>query len=185
MKIHPLYFLTVAILIAIPTRISALDSLYLKAGYGGVWLFSKYIYSAEYPISTADSFGLGADLMLKSQHAISANFTGAGYFARSADFKIVDCSYKFLPFDWYNQIFIGAGLVYLYYDFVDAGDRSKFGGMLTYGFNFQFPQNIYLIAEFKNIFHPEMRWSSEYAIIQHSFSITGSIAYRFKFTEAK
>lgn len=168
-----------------PTSLVALDSLYLKAGYGGIWLFSKYLYSSEYPIATFDSYGLGADLKLSSQHAVSANFTGAGYFASAANFKIADCSYKFLPFDWYNQIFIGAGLAYLYYEFADAGNKSRFGPVLTYGFNFQFPRNIYLLAEFRNIFHADMRWGAEYLMIQHSFSITGSIAYRLKFDGAE
>lgn len=123
---------------------------------------------------------MGADLKFTEKHGLSTSYTQNGFYMPDF-FQIIDLSYKFFPFDWYNQIFIGGGVSYLNYSFADPNAGKKIGLNLTYGFYFQFPGNIYLTAEFKNIFHDNTAWISQNIVIQHTFSITGSLAYRLVF----
>jgi len=166
------------LLLSISSEIQALDSIFFKVGYGGAWFFSKSAdVSYSNPILISDTLSVGMDLKITEKHGISTSYTQNGLFI-PMHFQVADIAYKFFPFDWYNQIYIGAGITYLNLYFADPNVGKKIGLNLTYGFYFQFPGNIYLTAEFKNIFHDNIEWLYQNLVIQHTFSITGSIAYR-------
>ncbi|MFZ5630985.1 MAG: hypothetical protein ACOY5B_17760 [Spirochaetota bacterium] len=175
----------------VPTAISA-EAVFLKLGYGGIWQLYEEPLPASTPLSSGasastgqkanavglgDRFALGFDLKLTKQHAFSGAFeTDLAFTHRSL--SLGGLAYKWFPFDWYNTPFVGAGIDYFGISLGTANVVDRFGLHLAYGLNIQFPENIYLIVDFKNVFFDAVSNQVGTERYTHFLILTASFAYR-------
>lgn len=171
-------------------RAIALESLAVKLGYGMAWTFFNNISSTYSPttytgtgtestgsIAVGDIIAIGGDLRITPKHGVSAmlNFGGPYAYFHSLNFA---ASYKYFLFDWYNQLFIGAGADYLRVYTSDNLGTNRVAAHLAYGLNIQFPENIFIIVDFRNIFFAPVWNSSQKEELTHIFQLIGSVSYR-------
>lgn len=171
------------------------DDLFIKIGYGGNWqFFNEKTYNYATPLSTgssypattsssniapADRLALGIDLKLTAMHALSGSFEVPVAYPQFPQ-RMGAVSYKFFPLDWYNAPFIGAGLNYFSLDLGDGTTAKRFGAQIIYGLNIQFPGNVFIIVDFKNVFFDSITNTQGNQTFTHFFILTGSVSYRIR-----
>jgi len=174
------------------TPVFSFDSLFIKIGYGGNWQFLTEKYYASTPttastnslntysvtnIAPADRYSIGVDLKITAVHGLSAAIEGPVIYPQYPMTMGV-LSYKWYPLDWYNAPFIGVGANYFSIDLQEGTVANRVGMHLTYGLNIQFPGNIFLIVDFKNIFAGSTIDRTGSTEVTHHVILTGSFSYR-------
>jgi hypothetical protein len=173
------------------------EAVFLKLGYGGIWQFYDEPLPTASPTSSTstsspasrtgsvgvgDRFTLGFDLKVSKQHAFSGSFnTGLAYDHKSV--ALGGLSYKWFPLEWYNAPFIGAGVDYFGLALGSQNNVNRFGVHLTYGLNIQFPENVFLIIDFKNVFFDSISNDALQERYTHFLILTASISYRIAIGE--
>lgn len=184
------YFVLLVCALSAP-GVAAFESVDAKIGYGGAWFFfnetdsyaalsgSGSTSQTTNHIAVGDVLGLGADVRLVTSHAVSATLSFGGPYAYFSSLNF-GTTYKFFPFEWYNQVFIGAGADYLRITYpYENQPAHRIGAHLAYGLNIRFPGNILIIVDFKNIFFAPVYDRSGNQELTHIFQLMGSVAYRF------
>lgn len=184
--------LAILVLTLFATTGIAAEAVFLKLGYGGVWQF----YDEPAPTSSltstgsstaerarlnsvglGDRFAIGFDLQLTKQHAFTGHYETHMAFAHR-NLQMGGLGYKWYPLDWYNAPFIGAGVDYFSLSLGTLQSVDRFGLHIAYGLNIQFPENIFLIVDFKNVFFDAISNPSATERYTHFLILTASVAYR-------
>ena len=190
-------FLISLLVCVLLTSSIAAEAVFLKLGYGGIWQFYDEPVPTSTPLASgsasssgarsnavglSDRFALGFDLKVTKQHAFSGSFeTDLAFVHRGL--TMGGLGYKWFPLDWYNAPFLGAGVDYFSLSLDTSQSVDRFGLHVAYGLNIQFPQNIFLIIDFKNVFFDAISNQSATEKYSHFLILTASIAYRIPMGE--
>jgi len=191
--------LAISVLTLCATTGIAAEAVFLKLGYGGVWQFYDEPSPTSTPLASgsaapgnsrvnavglSDRFVLGFDLKVTKQHAFSGSYETDFAFAHRG-LSMAGLGYKWFPFDWYNAPFIGAGVDYFGLSLGTSQSVDRFGLHVAYGLNIQFPENIFLIVDFKNVFFDAISNQSATQRYTHFLILTASVAYRIPVGESQ
>jgi hypothetical protein len=180
--------------ILIPTTIFSLDSIFFRVGYGGNWQFYTSEYTG-YPfipekssnIVPADVLSVGSDMKITQNHGFSISYE-QGFLFPGNLLRYGSASYKWYPLSWYNELFLGAGAGYLTMELNNLNTVKRLAGHISYGLNIQFPANIFIVVEFKNLFSVDVSAqtaTNSRIIINHNLLLTASISYKVSLIGSK
>ena len=157
-------------------------SLMLKSGYGGT-----YTYTGSKLNGIKDNTHLGLDFICNNTLGLTLNYDQPFLFDYF-DLKEFTFALKYLPFQWYNQPFIGFGYTFGSYKYgqypppykyyLDNQSGSHNGFCINWGLNIQFPKNIYVIFEATNIFNG---YTGIISTTTQTMHVNGTLGYRINF----